>query len=600
MINKIRNDIIKILNDYAIKRGYTEEDIADYVSVKVSVIKADGYKDRVRIRVSSDLFHFYDDNKLVDELNECIEKYDNEAYFEAEYPTIWVAYLDNIDLDEYDTIHINEGDNSNYIKYLNAHPEFEKSKMDNLLLKKKELVDKYMKTAKDKDLDEIVNIDREINKLPDTFDDNPNYLQFLRDVRDGKFKIDDIEDLKIEEPIEEAELYKGNVQVKLYQTDNRDYAFMPYKFAKEHNFNIDDYKLVAEFEINNGGMTYRNEYGLLDHIFMLGNTVQELRDKNPKMRSISVSDIISINGNLFYVEPSGFTRIEDKINEAEEIKESSNIIWRSQITEDDYDKEDLKNNAYKDYVDNFDGTIKPLSYDEWLESDWLYNYLYDDFNNEDNEYSEWYDFIDTYSKEDLERYYKDYLDDIKEREPNKPEDFDSWFEDYMNNDTIVFDSIQEDLVEQVLPMIDKQVNDLIVLSGNYNSNYGDFRPSGKGGRLFYNTDEIKDMFANNDDAEVYEINGNIGIAVYNHDGSTSGMLYTMPTDRIEIYEKLGYYDKNIVKDVLDYTDEDMENISPDEAAEECFQHDLMYNNFDYRDFKDIINLLEPIKNDWNN
>ena len=595
MINKIKNDIIKILNNYAIKRGYTEDDIADYVSVKVSVIKADGYRDRVRIRVSSDLFHFYEDNRLVDELNECIEKYDSEAYFEAEYPTIWVAYLDNIDLKESNPLSITEGDNSGYLKYLKAHPEFEKSKMDNLLLQKEELVNNYMKTAKDKDLDKIVEVDREISKLPDTFDDNPNYLQFLRDVRDGKFKIDDTDDLRIEEPIEEAEI-ADKIDVKLYQTENRDYAFMPYEFAKEHNFNVNDYKLVAEFSIDN-----KNNSDLLEHIFMLGNTNQELREKNPKMRSISVSDIIVCNGKAYYVEPTGFKELEfNKLEEAEEIKESSNIIWRSQITEDDYDKADLKNNAYKDYVDNFDGTIKPLEYNEWLESDWLYNYLYNEYTSEDNEYSEWYDFINTYSEEDLKRYYQDYLDDIKEKEPEQPKDFDNWFEDYMNNDTLLPDSIYDDLVEAVLPMIDKQVNDLIILSGNYNSNYGDFRPSGKGGRVFYNVDEIKDMFANNDDAEVYEINGNIGITVYNHDGSTNGMLYTMPTDRKEIYEKLGYYDKDRVKDILNLTDEDIENSNPDDMAEECFNTDLMYNNLDYRDFKDIINLLMPIRNDWSN
>lgn len=264
----------------------------------------------------------------------------------------------------------------------------------------------------------------------------------------------------------------------------------------------------------------------------------------------------------------------------------SNIVWTSETTEDDYDKEDLKTNQYQDYLDEFDGTVQPDSYEEWLESDWLYNYLYHEFNNEDNEYSEWYDFINNYNEEDLKRYYQDYLDDIKEREPNKPKEFDDWFNDYMIDDSDdQWRFKEEDLKDNVLPMIDKQVNGAIFITGNYHSNYPDFKKSGPGGKIVRDGDDLIDWLSNEDKVDItYEDDEQLGISAYDHDGSIGGLLYTLPEDPHKILEialSTGYYNKE------DYEDND-------EIVDE-FLEDLRNDNVYMRDIKKP-ELLVPIVN----
>ena len=274
-----------------------------------------------------------------------------------------------------------------------------------------------------------------------------------------------------------------------------------------------------------------------------------------------------------------------KDGKEEPLKESG-TLWTSETTEDDYDKDELKTNQYQDYLDEFDGTIKPDSYEEWLESDWLYNYLYHEFNNEDNEYNEWYDFINSYDEEDLKRYYQDYLDDIKEREPNKPKEFDDWFNDYMIDDS--YDQWrfkEEDLKENVLPMIDKQVNGAIFITGDYHSNYPDFRKSGPGGKIVRDGDDLIDWLSEEDRVDIsYRDDEQLEIAGYDHDGSISGLLYTLPDDPHKILEialSTGYYDKN------DYEDNN-------EIVEE-FLEDLRNDNVNMRDIRKP-DLLVPIVN----
>ena len=273
-------------------------------------------------------------------------------------------------------------------------------------------------------------------------------------------------------------------------------------------------------------------------------------------------------------------------NESQKLKEASNIIWTSETTEDDYDKEDLRANEYQDYLDNFDGTIKPEPYEEWLDSEWLGDYLYNEFNSDDNEYEEWYNFIGNYPEEDLKRYYQDYLDDIKEKEPRKPKDFDSWFEDYAVDDAgNQWEIKEEDLKENVIPMIDKQVNGAIFITGNYNSNYPDFRKSGPGGKIVKDGNDLIDWLSNNDGIEITNENGNqVGISSYDHDGSIGGLLYTLPNDShkiLEIAKSTDYYDEN------DY--EDNNEIISD------FMYDLSNGNVSMHDVKRT-DLLVPIKN----
>lgn len=92
-------------------------------------------------------------------------------------------------------------------------------------------------------------------------------------------------------------------KVNIYQLDiTSNYVFMDYEFALTHNFNLYDYKLVASFN---------TEKEDLEDIFYIGNNgkLQEYF----KVRSLSVSDIIEINGKKYYIDSFGYQEIKEDI-----------------------------------------------------------------------------------------------------------------------------------------------------------------------------------------------------------------------------------------------------------------------------------------------
>lgn len=95
--------------------------------------------------------------------------------------------------------------------------------------------------------------------------------------------------------------------IKIYQTNNRKYSFMNYDFAIENGFNINDYDVVAEFYKE----VYEPDRRVLESIFDLGNRgfIQAVCN-DEFMRSISVSDIIEIDGRKYFVDSFGFKEVE--------------------------------------------------------------------------------------------------------------------------------------------------------------------------------------------------------------------------------------------------------------------------------------------------
>ena len=324
-------------------------------------------------------------------------------------------------------------------------------------------------------------------------------------------------------------------------------------------------------ELNRAEDFIRSKYNIIDNT----DDYQEYDDGDTNWAAEEESDALDRFENRYMSGGNGAT-----------LKESSNVIWKSEMTADDYDQDDLKANQYQDYLDSFDGTVKPIPYDEWLESDWLYNYLYNEFNDESNEYNEWYDFINNYNEEDLKMYYQDYLDDVKEMKPDEPKNFEDWFEDYIVDDSSdAWQIIEEDLRENVIPMIDKQVNGALFVTGNYNSNYPDFTKSGPGGKIFKDGDDLVNWLSNEDNVEFTSEEGDqIGVYASDHDGSIGGLLFTLPDDQhkvLEIALSTNYYDESDYEDNNDIIDD--------------FMYDLSNDNVSMRDIKKL-ELLVPIKN----
>lgn len=89
---------------------------------------------------------------------------------------------------------------------------------------------------------------------------------------------------------------------KIYQTNNRRYVFFDYEWANTHGFSLNDYKMVYEGEIDRE-LTIM---GTLEKIFIALNA---FRPDDYQARSLSVSDIVEIGGDKYYVDSLGFVRI---------------------------------------------------------------------------------------------------------------------------------------------------------------------------------------------------------------------------------------------------------------------------------------------------
>lgn len=88
----------------------------------------------------------------------------------------------------------------------------------------------------------------------------------------------------------------------IYQTETRDYAFMPFEFAMRHNFSSYDYTLVYGDFIEED-----NENAALDELWNIFN--KDDRPNRLGMRSLSMSDVVVINGKPFYCDRFGWSEI---------------------------------------------------------------------------------------------------------------------------------------------------------------------------------------------------------------------------------------------------------------------------------------------------
>ena len=97
------------------------------------------------------------------------------------------------------------------------------------------------------------------------------------------------------------------MNIRIYQTSNRKYSFMNYEFAKENGFDLKDYEMVAEFYKE----VYEPDFRILESIYDLGNRgfIQAVCN-NEFMRSISVSDIIELDGRKYFVDSFGFKEVK--------------------------------------------------------------------------------------------------------------------------------------------------------------------------------------------------------------------------------------------------------------------------------------------------
>ena len=273
---------------------------------------------------------------------------------------------------------------------------------------------------------------------------------------------------------------------------------------------------------------------------------------------------------------------QDKL--VEDTGSEEHIIWDSEI--DYYDEEymnEVKENQYQDYLDNFEPG-EPLSFEDWVMSDECYDTHYHWF--EDSGVTEWTDLVDAYKdefKEDYDEYVANYKDE--------PLPFDKWYNDYIEESSYDdWNILKEDLEDNILPSIERQMNyNCLILSGYYGSNYPDFRSSGNGGKMFEGVDEFKDYMGRFDRTIITTQGGILGSSLYDHDGTVSGEFYTLPENLTELVKAMNY--ETYVDIPEDITDE--QDIL--DTVMDQFEEDLVYGNVDVRDLTEHIDLLVPIK-----
>lgn len=95
-----------------------------------------------------------------------------------------------------------------------------------------------------------------------------------------------------------------NTTIKIYQIEDVQNCVYAFRSYNKDMFDFEDYKQVAEFKYEEE----LTEPEILDKVFELGNT-GILKTIAPKMRSVSCSDVIEINGRRYYVSAIGFDAI---------------------------------------------------------------------------------------------------------------------------------------------------------------------------------------------------------------------------------------------------------------------------------------------------
>lgn len=303
-------------------------------------------------------------------------------------------------------------------------------------------------------------------------------------------------------------------------------------------------------------------------------------------------------------------KVEAKTKKTEYYKmpDDEHIIWDSEVDyyDDDY-MEEVRNNQYQDYLDNFEPEIPaPKSFEFWID-DTIENWLDD---GSFDSYEEAEDYVDK-MEDDLKDQYNEYVIEFnKGAKPTEPLDFETWYEGYIEDSAYDdWEYLEDDLKSNIFPEIDKQVNDdVLILSGYYGSNYPDFKSSGAGGKLFEKgTKDFRDYMGNFDRVCITSQNGILGTILNDHDGTISGQFYTLPDDKSELFKALDL--ENKVKE--DYTDQEIDwenetvgeydsmgnyrNYDLEDLVEKEFYELLEYGGLDARDFTTHLELLKPIK-----
>lgn len=123
-----------------------------------------------------------------------------------------------------------------------------------------------------------------------------------------------------EKKLESKKIVESTAKLYQIESNERNHGKAFARYNEIDSIDLNDYKEVANIDIKDN----MSDDDALEYVFTLGNTNQDLRDANPEMRSVSVSDIVELNGKYYYCDAFGWKEASEKLVESKKVIESDN------------------------------------------------------------------------------------------------------------------------------------------------------------------------------------------------------------------------------------------------------------------------------------
>lgn len=151
-----------------------------------------------------------------------------------------------------------------------------------------------------------------------------------------------------EKKLESKKIVESTAKLYQIESNERNHGKAFARYNEIDSIDLNDYKEVANIDIKDN----MSDDDALEYVFTLGNTNQDLRDANPEMRSVSVSDIVELNGKYYYCDAFGWKEASEKLVESKKVTESDNedtlevrTYFGIQILGSNFDGEDYLDNG---------------------------------------------------------------------------------------------------------------------------------------------------------------------------------------------------------------------------------------------------------------
>lgn len=106
------------------------------------------------------------------------------------------------------------------------------------------------------------------------------------------------------------------INTKIFQTKDSRVAFMPWNFLSDNikkNFSLVKYDKVFDGDVNTKEEDIQPDciHSILDYLFCAFNVGSYRQDAGYTGHSLSVSDVVYVNGNYYYCDSIGWKQLDN-------------------------------------------------------------------------------------------------------------------------------------------------------------------------------------------------------------------------------------------------------------------------------------------------